>query len=56
MRNVANMKAATVTGIDIIQSIKSTGSENGYFERWSGFHAASNRVKVHFLRKTKYLA
>ena len=54
-RNIASMKAATVTGIDIIQTIKSTGSENGYFERWSGFHAASTRVKVQFLRKTKFL-
>ena len=54
-RNIASMKAATVTGIDIIQTIKSTGSENSYFERWSGFHAASTRVKVQFLRKTKFL-
>lgn len=54
-RDFANMKAATVTGIDIIQTIKSTGSENGYFERWSGFHAASTRTKALFMSKTKYL-
>lgn len=54
-RDMANMKAATVTGIDIIQTIKATGSENGYFERWSGFHAASTKAKADFLHKTKFL-
>ena len=54
-RDIANLKAATVTGIDIIQTIKATGSENGYFERWSGFHAASVRAKTQFMQKTKYL-
>ena len=55
-KDIANLKAATVTGIDMIQTIKSTGSENGYFERWSGFHAATVRAKVHFMRKTMYLS
>jgi NHLM bacteriocin system ABC transporter peptidase/ATP-binding protein len=54
-RDIANMKAATVTGIDMIQTIKATGSENGYFERWSGFHAASTRAKTDYQRRTKYL-
>ena len=54
-KDVANMNSATVTGIDIIQTIKATGSENGYFERWSGFHASANRVKVQFMRKTQFL-
>ena len=54
-KDVANMNSATVTGIDIIQTIKATGSENGYFERWSGFHASANRVKVQFMRRTQFL-
>ena len=55
-RDTANLRAATVTGIDMVQTIKATGSENGYFERWSGFHAATVRAKVHFMRRTMYLA
>lgn len=54
-RDKANLKAATITGIDMIESIKATGSENGYFERWSGFHAAVTRAKVRFTRVTKYI-
>ena len=55
-RDLANLRAATVTGIDMVQTIKATGSENGYFERWSGFHAATIRAKVHFMRRTMFLA
>lgn len=55
-RDQANLNAATVTGINMIQTIKATGSENGYLERWSGYHAAMIRVKTQILRKTQFLA
>jgi ABC-type bacteriocin/lantibiotic exporter with double-glycine peptidase domain len=54
-QNRANLSAATVSGIDMIESIKATGSENGFFERWSGFHAGAVNAKTSFTKKTMYL-
>ena len=55
-RDQANLNSATVSGIDMVETIKATGSENGYFERWSGFHAAVIRAKERFMHKTQFLA
>ena len=54
-RNRANLSATTVSGIDMIESIKATGCEDGYFERWSGVHASLANTKSRFTRKTMYL-
>ena len=31
--------ATTVSGIEMIETIKAAGAENGYFQRWAGFQA-----------------
>ena len=54
-RAQAELDSATVSGIDMIESIKATGSEAGYFERWSGFHAAVVRAQVRFNEVAQYL-
>ena len=54
-RSQANLDSATVSGIDMIQTIKATGSEEGYFERWSGFHASVVKAQVEFNRVARYL-
>ena len=54
-RSQANLDSATVSGIDMIESIKATGSENGYFERWSGFHASVVKAQVKFNEVARYL-
>ena len=54
-RSQANLDSATVSGIDMIESIKATGSETGYFERWSGFHASVIRAEVRFNEIARYL-
>lgn len=46
MRDEGKVNAATVSGIDMIESIKSAGAENGFFERWSGFQASANTQMV----------
>ena len=53
--NQANLDSATVAGIDMIESIKATGSEAGYFERWSGFHASVIKAEVKFNEVAQYL-
>jgi NHLM bacteriocin system ABC transporter peptidase/ATP-binding protein len=48
MRDQGKLDAATVSGIEMIETIKSAGAENGFFERWAGYHAAVNRSLVNF--------
>ena len=54
-RSQANLDSATVSGIDMIETIKATGSEAGYFERWSGFHASVIKAQVKFNSIARYL-
>ena len=46
LRDEGKAAAVLVSGIDMIESIKSSGAENGYFERWSGYQASANLSKV----------
>jgi len=45
----------TLGGIQMIETIKSAGAENGFFEQWAGIRAAVNRSKVEFLKTNAYL-
>ena len=46
MRDSGKLYGATVAGIEMIETIKSSGAENGYFERWAGFSASVNAADV----------
>jgi len=46
MRDSGKLYGATVSGIEMIETIKASGAENGYFERWAGFSASVNRSDV----------
>ncbi len=46
MRDEGKLNATTMSGIDMIETIKASGAENGFFERWSGFQASVNRSMV----------
>ena len=54
-RGEANLASATVSGIDMIDTIKATGAENGYFERWSGYHAEVVKAEVKFNDTARFL-
>ncbi len=55
MRDQGKLNATTVSGIDMIETIKSSGAENGFFERWSGYHASVIRSKSEFSEVNRYL-
>ena len=55
MRDSARLSAATVAGIEMIETIKAAGAENGYFKKWSGYQASVNTQQVRFLKLTQYL-
>ena len=48
MRDAAKLDSATSAGIEMIETIKSSGAENGYFSKWSGYQASVNTQRVRF--------
>lgn len=55
MRDAGKLAGATVAGIEMIETIKASGAENGFFEKWSGYQASVNTQKVKFERLNRYL-
>ena len=55
MRDSAKLYSATVAGIEMIETIKSSGAEDGYFKKWSGYQASVNTQQVKFLKMDQYL-
>lgn len=55
MRDAGKLASSTVSGIEMIETIKSSGAENGFFEKWAGYQAgmstqAANSTKInHYL-------
>ncbi len=50
MRDEAKLYSSTVSGIEMIETIKSSGAENGFFAKWSGYEASVNTQRVRFAR------
>ena len=55
MRDAGKLASATVSGIEMIETIKASGAENGFFEKWSGYQASVNTQNVRFERINSYL-
>ncbi|MBP5293285.1 MAG: NHLP family bacteriocin export ABC transporter peptidase/permease/ATPase subunit, partial [Clostridia bacterium] len=55
MRDSGKLAAATVSGVEMIETIKASGSENGFFEKWSGYQASVNTQTVRYERLNQYL-
>ena len=55
MRDSAKLSSATVAGIEMIETIKASGAENGYFKKWSGYQASVNTQQVRFMKMNQYL-
>ena len=50
------LESETISGIDLIESVKASGSEENYFRRWAGRQAAVDRLTVRAARQTQYLS
>ena len=48
MRDEGKLVAATLSGITMIETIKSSGAEDGFFEKWAGIHAKVTEEKIEF--------
>ena len=55
VRDAGRQSATTVAGIEMIETIKASGAEEGYFERWSGMQALVSNSMVRFAKLNAYL-
>jgi len=55
MRDEGKLAGHTVSGIGMIETIKASGAENGFFEKWAGYHASVNSQTVRFAKMNEYL-
>ena len=55
MRDAGQLAGTTVAGIEMIETIKASGAENGFFEKWAGYQASVNTSQVRFQRMNQLL-
>ena len=55
LRDSGNLAATTMAGISQIETLKASGAENGFFQKWSGYHAAVNAQEVSFQKIETWL-
>lgn len=55
MRDESKLASATVNGIDMIETIKASGAENGYFQKWAGYQASVNSQGVKGVKVNQFL-
>lgn len=54
--NQGKLTSVTYAGFEMIETIKSTGAENGYFERWAGYYTKQNNANADISRFTQYVS
>ena len=55
MRDSGKLAGSTVAGIEMIETIKASGAENGFFEKWSGHQASVCQQDTKFARINQYI-
>ena len=55
MRDAGKLSGTTVAGIEMIETIKASGAENGFFEKWSGYQASVCLQETKFARLNQYI-
>ena len=55
MRDGGKLSSATVSGIEMIETIKASGAENGFFGRWAGYQASVNTQQMRSARMGQIL-
>jgi len=55
MRYLALMTATEISSIEMIETVKATGSENGIFQRWIGYKAAARTIAEKQERLNTYI-
>lgn len=48
------LASVTYSGFEMIETIKATGAESGYFERWAGYYSKQNNANIALAKFTQY--
>lgn len=54
LRDQGKLRSSTVSGIEMIETIKANGAESGFFEKWAGYQASVNTQNVHYMKIDLY--
>ncbi|MBE6819056.1 MAG: NHLP family bacteriocin export ABC transporter peptidase/permease/ATPase subunit [Ruminococcaceae bacterium] len=55
MRDAGKLAGIGVTGIEMIETIKASGAESGFFNRWAGTQASVNTQEVNYAHLNHFL-
>ena len=55
LRDAGQLQAFAVSGIQMIETIKSSGAEDGFFQKWAGYQASVNAQTVSYSRLNVFL-
>ena len=55
MRDAGRLMGVTSSGIEMIETIKASGAENGFFRKWAGYQASVNAQNVKYSKVQRYL-
>ena len=56
MRDAGKLESASVTGIRMIETIKASGAENGFFQKWAGYQASVNAQTIKAARTNQFIS
>ena len=54
-RDLGKLNSSTVSGIQMIETIKASGAENGFFQKWAGYAASYNTQWIKYAKIEKYM-
>lgn len=55
LKDSGRLSGMTVSGIEMVESIKASGAENGFFEKWAGYQAGALAGQKRYTKLNTYL-
>ncbi len=55
MRDAGKLSATTLSGIQMVETIKASGAENGFFQKWAGYQASVNSQEMRYTKIGQFL-